>query len=215
MDENPSGRNTSLVLSSDRIKSLTDGIFAIAMTLLVINIDLPRAPDKLDPKLLGKYLLSLRPDFIHYALSFILLALFWVDHHQQFYYVKQINRKILWINIFNLLFVALFPFSTSLMGDYPSESVAAVFFVSNLLMIGLFLSWNWSCATSCPELIDPELDADTVTREKKYRQFFVIISLVCLSFAFFIPEWSTLPFVLTFFRHSFIDRKIWTIHTKK
>ena len=97
-------------LSSERIQSLTDGIFAFAMTLLVINIDLPSTPHKIDPELLGKYLFSLWPDFFHYVLSFILLSLFWVEHHQQFYYVKKINRKALWINILNLLFVALFHF---------------------------------------------------------------------------------------------------------
>jgi len=86
-------------LSIERIQSLTDGIFAFAMTLLVINIDLPSTPHKIDPELLGKYLFSLWPDFFHYVLSFILLSLFWVEHHQQFYYIKKINRKALWINI--------------------------------------------------------------------------------------------------------------------
>lgn len=65
MGDKQSGRHTKLVLSCERIQSLTDGIFAFAMTLLVININLPSAPDKFDPKLLGKYLISLRPDFTH------------------------------------------------------------------------------------------------------------------------------------------------------
>ncbi|MCX6090008.1 MAG: TMEM175 family protein [Candidatus Atribacteria bacterium] len=207
MGEKQSDQHNKMVLTSDRIQSLTDGIFAFAMTLLVINIDLPKAPDKLDPQLLGKYLLSLRPDFIHYVLSFILLALFWIDHHQQFYYIKKINRKILWINIFNLLFVALFPFSTSLMGDYSSQPVAAVFFISNLLVIGLFLFWNWSCVTSCPDFLDPNLDNDVIIREKKNRLYFILISLVCLVLAFIVPEWSTIPYVLSFFRYSNFRQK--------
>ena len=212
MGDKQSGRYTKMVLSCERIQSLTDGIFAFAMTLLVLNINLPSTPDKFDPKLLGKYLISLRPDFTHYVLSFILLALFWVDHHQQFYYIKKINRKILWINIMNLLFVALFPFSTSLMGDYSKQTVAAVFFISNLLVIGLFLFWNWSCVTSCPDLVDPDLDIDIIIQEKSYRLFFILISLVCLVLAFIVPEWSTFPYILSFFRHSFIKRKIRNNH---
>ncbi|QPM68519.1 TMEM175 family protein [Atribacter laminatus] len=194
-------------LASDRIQALTDGIFAIAMTLMVLSIDLPKSVDEIDPNSLGKYLLSLKPDFIHYAMSFILLALFWVDHHQQFYYIKKINRKILWINIFNLLFVALFPFSTSLMGDYPNQPVAAVFFISNLLLISLFLSWNWSAATSHSDLVDPNLDKTIIVREKRYRLIFIVISLVCLVLAFVIPEWSTIPYVFSFFFHFFLKNK--------
>jgi len=195
------------ILASDRIKALTDGIFAIAMTIMVFSIDLPKPKNELKPELIGNYLLNLRSDFFHYALSFILLALFWVDHHQQFYYIKRINRKILWINIFNLLFVALFPFSTSLMGDYPNQSVAAVFFISNLMLISLFLSWNWSAATSCPDLVDPDLDKNIIIREKRFRLIFIIISLVCLAIALVIPEWSTIPFIFSFFFHFFLKNK--------
>lgn len=208
MEDKTSSSQNNILLGSERIQSLTDGIFAFAMTLLVINIDLPQAPKNvIEPLLLGKYLISLRPDFTHYALSFILLALFWVDHHQQFYYIKKINRKILWINILNLLFVALFPFSTSLMGDYSDQPVAAVFFISNLLVIGLFLYWNWTSVTLCPGLLDSNLNQDAIIQIKKFRLFFILIALICLTLAFIIPEWSTLPFILYFFHHSFFKNK--------
>lgn len=194
-------------LSSERIQSLTDGVFAFAMTLLVINIDLPHKPDKIDPELLGKYLLSLRPDFFHYGLSFILLSLFWVDHHQQFYYIKKINPKVLWINILNLLFVALFPFSTSLMGDYTSQSIAAAFFISNLLVIEIFLYLNWMNAISHKELIVSDINENVIVQKKLSYHFFILISLICLVLAFIIPEWSTLPFVLTFFHRLILKDK--------
>ncbi|HHT09586.1 MAG TPA: TMEM175 family protein [Atribacter sp.] len=194
-------------LSIERIQSLTDGIFAFAMTLLVINIDLPSTPHKIDPELLGKYLFSLWPDFFHYVLSFILLSLFWVEHHQQFYYIKKINRKALWINILNLLFVALFPFSTSLMGDYSSQSIAAAFFISNLLVIKIFLYLNWVNAISNKELIVSDINEEIIFEKKSHHLFFIITSLIGLVLAFIIPEWSTLPFVLTFFHRSILKNK--------
>jgi uncharacterized membrane protein len=194
-------------LSIERIQSLTDGIFAFAMTLLVINIDLPSTPHKIDPELLGKYLFSLWPDFFHYVLSFILLSLFWVEHHQQFYYIKKINPKALWINILNLLFVALFPFSTSLMGDYTSQSIAAAFFISNLLVIEIFLYLNWMNAISHKELIVSDINENVIVQKKLSYHFFILISLICLVLAFIIPEWSTLPFVLTFFHRLILKDK--------
>lgn len=207
MNNEKTPEKDKFILTNDRIQALTDGVFAIAMTLMVLSIDLPKPLNEFDPSLLGKYLISLRPDFFHYAMSFVLLALFWVDHHQQFYYIKRINRKILWINIFNLLFVALLPFSISLIGDYPDQTVAAVFFISNLLMISFFLSWNWSTATSHPDLVKPILDKGIIHREKRHRLIFIIISLVCLVLAFVIPEWSTIPYVFSFIFHFFIKNK--------
>ena len=195
------------ILDSGRIQALTDGIFAVDMTILGFGIDIHKPKHELKPEFLGNYLLNLCSDFLHYVLRYILLALFWVDHHQQFYYIKRINRKILWINIFNLLFVALFPFSTSLMGDYPNQSVAAVFFIFNLLLISLFLSWNWSAATSCPDLVDPDLDKNIIIREKRFRLIFAYISFICLALAFVIPEWSTIPYIVVFFFHFFLKNK--------
>ena len=207
MKENSQTSHSKFELTCDRIQSLTDGIFAFAMTLLVINIDLPQSPNKIDPKLLGQYLLGLRSDFTHYVLSFILLSLFWVDHHQQFYYIKKINRKILWINILNLLFVALFPFSTYLMGDYSSQPIAAVFFILNIMIIGFFLYLSWASLVSHPELIDPKLDREIITQQKLHRLFFLAVSLFCFVLAFIVPEWSTLPYILTFFSCSLMKMK--------
>ncbi|HAX99052.1 MAG TPA: hypothetical protein DCY12_09260 [Candidatus Atribacteria bacterium] len=207
MNNKNTPQKDKFILNSDRIQALTDGIFAIAMTLMVLGIDLPKSLNEVDSNSLGKYLLSLRQDFFHYFLSFILLSLFWVEHHQQFYYIKKINRKALWINIFNLLFVALFPFSTSLMGDYASQSIAAVFFISNLLVIEIFFYLNWVNAISHKELIVSDINEGIIFEKKSHHLFFIIMSLICLVLAFIIPEWSTLPFVLTFFHRSILKDK--------
>ncbi len=143
-----------LGLTTGRIETLTDGIFAIAMTLLVLNLGLPQLSESLDCGQLHIVLLQQAHKFFNYALSFVLLALFWIIHHQEFHFIKRTNRLHIWINIFILMFVALMPFSTSLMGDYPNDWMAELFFAANLFIVGILFQCNWLYATKVASLAD-------------------------------------------------------------
>jgi uncharacterized membrane protein len=144
-------------MTTHRLKALADGIFAIAMTLLVLNLALPEAGMGLAE--LHSLLLGQLDKFLGYAVSFILLAILWVRHHEQSHYVKRTDGRHLWINVFFLMFVALVPFSTSLVGDYSHELVAEIFFGLNILMVAMLLLWSWAHATNHHRLVDPSLDA--------------------------------------------------------
>jgi len=126
-------------ISVSRIITLTDSIFAIAMTLLVLNFNLPNfnTPQQQQDILLVYG--SLRETINAYALSFILLGSFWVLHHRQFSGLKQASKSLLWVNILLLMFVALVPFVTNFTGEYPDSIAAATCFNINLFFIGFFL----------------------------------------------------------------------------
>jgi len=117
-------------LSKTRIEALTDGIFAIAMTLMVFDIKLP-APTQTTPWSLHYELIRLWPRFLAYTISFIMLDVYWVH--------RRTDRGFLWINVFFLMGVSLLPFSTGLLGQYPAVRTALVVYGLNLIMVGGFL----------------------------------------------------------------------------
>ena len=102
-------------LGRNRIEALTDGVFAVAMTLLVLDIKVPELEQPLATAELPLKLLSLWPKFLSYTISFVILGAYWVGHHVQLSFIRRADRPLLWINVFFLLWVALVPFSTALL----------------------------------------------------------------------------------------------------
>ena len=85
--------------TTGRIETLVDGIFAIALTLLVLNLSIPQLTNSMSNIAVEDYLMGLIPDLFTYALSFVILAIFWRINHQQFYMIKRANGVLLWITI--------------------------------------------------------------------------------------------------------------------
>jgi uncharacterized membrane protein len=111
-------------LSRNRIEALTDGVFAVAMTLLVLDIKVPELEPPLATAELPLKLLALWPKFLSYLISFVILGIYWVGHHIQLSFIRRADRPLLWINILFLLWVALVPFSTALLSEYAKTRVA-------------------------------------------------------------------------------------------
>ena len=121
-----SGETKSVLMEKNRLESLTDGIFAFAMTLLVTSMILPG--DAVIHQSSGAALAGLIPDFYHYIIAFFVLAAFWMGHHEQFSRVHHLDKFFLSLNITGLFFVTLVPFSTSFIGDYDNDFLATVLF---------------------------------------------------------------------------------------
>ena len=135
-----------LKVPTDRIETLTDGIFAIAMTLLVLSIEVPTLPAPVTPAVFSAYVTSILPQIFIYVIGFILLAVFWMNHHI-FYVIERTNTTLLWINILWLMSIALVPFSTAVIGRYGQFQLAELIFDLNMLIIGLLWYANWSYAS--------------------------------------------------------------------
>ena len=127
----------SVLWSKHRVEALTDGIFAVAMTLLVIELKLP------DPHTIHSYdeltraLLSLTPKAISWLISFFVLATFWISHHRLFHYVRSVDATLLWLNLVQLGFVSLMPFSAALVGEFGATPLAQIAYNGNMVMLGL------------------------------------------------------------------------------
>jgi len=181
--------------STNRIETLVDGIFAIAMTLLVLNLDIPQLVKPVSDATMQSILIALEPKFFTYALSFILLAIFWRINHSQFYYIKRVDNPLLWINVVWLLFVALVPFSTSLTGEYGYLISSNVFFDLNLFAIGALSAFNWYYATE-KNLVDKDIDSVKIKNMRRLNLIFPFVSLLAVIMAFITPSWSTLSYLL-------------------
>ncbi len=206
MPDRSSGK-PRFVLTTRRIEALADGIFAIAMTLLVLTLTLP---DMTQTKLgLSQLLAEQWPKFFNYALSFVLLAIFWMVHHQQFHVIRRTDRRHVWINIGILMFVVLMPFSTDVVGDYSGETLAELLFGANLMILGLLFLLNWWYACWKHRLVDPDLDRETIVGGIRRSCVTPVVAALSMVLSFFIPGWALaaymlIPFIqlLPWFRHS-------------
>lgn len=180
-------------LTTKRIESLADGIFAIAMTLLVLDLQLDGPATNI---VLSQFLSHQWQRLLNYMLSFFLLAIFWILHHQQFHVIKKTDRWHLWINILMLMFVALIPFSASVVGDFFNQTLAHWVFDLNLFVVGLLFYFNWSYATNQYRLVDKDLSMEFINKSKKRSLILPIVTCLAFVISFYIPPWSGLVYLL-------------------
>jgi TMEM175 potassium channel family protein len=182
-------------MSTRRIETLVDGIFAISMTLLVLTIGIPTISGSVSEAAFQQQISLLIPKVAIYTLSFWILSNFWRVNHQQFHFIKHVNRTLITINIFWLLFVALLPFSTSLIGNYGHYYTSSVIFNLNMLLIGLLYSLNWYYASE--KGFVENLDKKTIKSLRRRNLILPILSVIAIGLSFFIYAYSGWIYILT------------------
>jgi len=166
-----------------RIEALSDGVFSITMTLLILGINVPPlSPD--DSTTIHK-LLQLGPLFENYFISFIVLGLFWIRHQMQFKDIRMADRNLMWINIFFLMFVAIVPFTTSMMVEYSNNHISIQVYCVNLIILGLLLIAHWEYAVAKHRLIDKNLNIKDLKFISKAQFLTPALFLVPAIIAFF------------------------------
>jgi uncharacterized membrane protein len=138
VQDNPQERyyNEIAGSSTERLGALSDGIFAVAMTLLVLTLVVPTAADVRAAGDVGSALVKLAPNFVTYVMSFLTLGIFWVGQQTQLSQVVRANRDYTWIMLAFLLFVCLVPFSTGLLASFYQSRTALVEYWLNVLVLG-------------------------------------------------------------------------------
>lgn len=129
--------------SLERIAALSDGVFAIAMTLIVLEIRVPPHGAIHSSAELWQALIDLTPRFVTYFLSFLTLGIFWTGQQTQLNHFATANRDLAWIHFGFLAVVSLLPFSTTLLADYIGLQLALVLYWLNILVLGLILLASW------------------------------------------------------------------------
>lgn len=127
-----------------RVEAVCDGIFAIILTLLVLEIKVPHIHEANSVDELIHALRDTFPKFIAWVISFFTVMVIWVNHHRIFESLSKIDHKFFWLNANLLLWISFYPFSTALMGDYPNNKFAVSFFGIASLLMGIgFTSLRW------------------------------------------------------------------------
>ncbi len=122
-----------------RIVAFSDGVFAIAITLLVLGLSVP---EHLHGQNLGDVLWDQHENFLAYGLSFAVIGRFWLNHHRFFSEVTGFDGRLLALNLFYLAWIGLIPFSSSVLGDHGSSSAAVILYAANLaavMLVGVLL----------------------------------------------------------------------------
>lgn len=183
-------------ISKSRIEMLTDGIFAIVMTLLVLEIAVPQLThSEAAAGELPKQLFELWPVVLSYAMSFIILGFFWIYHHDQFHYIKRVNRVFVWITVFYLMFIAFIPFSTALLGEYKDQQIAVVVYGINIATAAFWVSVQWWYAARDHHLIDAGLDPTFITIMSRRSLVGPILYLVAVALSFVSNEASLVMYI--------------------
>jgi uncharacterized membrane protein len=167
----------------ERLVFFSDAVFAIAITLLVIEIQIPHLPRGDDAGAL-RALLELWPSFFGFALSFLVVGRFWIGHHNAFTLIDHYDGRLAWPNLLMLMSIALMPFATAFMSANLGQFVPTLFYNLTLLATALLSRWVISIATS-PALIRKEASPETIRllRSRGLGVILGVLTTVLLTFA--------------------------------
>jgi len=132
--------------SAERLAALSDGLFAVAMTLLVLDLRVPALEAIHGEADLRQALVGLAPRALIYLMSFLTLGIFWVGQQTQLNFVARSDRTLSWLHLAFLFSVSLMPFSTSLMAEYIAYRTALLVYWFNILLLGIVLYLTWRYA---------------------------------------------------------------------
>ena len=169
--------------SVERIAALSDGLFAVAMTLLVLDLRVPATDAVRSEHDLWRGLVALSPRLIVYLMSFLTLGIFWVGQQTQLNHLARGDRHLAWIHLAFLFAVTLMPFSTNLMADFFAYRVALLAYWGNLLLLGvvLFASWRYAVKTGLVKADAPaEIGRSVEQRTLIAQALYAFGALLCV-----------------------------------
>ena len=161
-------------LGLERLIFFSDAVFAIAITLLALDIRLPGGEESPSNAQLLTQLLGLWPKYLAYLVSFLAIGSFWLGHHRRFRLIKRYDRGLLTLNLLFLMVIAFVPFPTSVISESGNHT-ATIFYALTMILGGLMLAALWWHASWHNRLTDPGLDA-----QEARRQFVPILMSIAL-----------------------------------
>ena len=151
-------------MSTSRTEAFSDGIFAIAATLLVLELKVPQV----EPGGLADALLESWPSYATYVVSFLTIGIIWVNHHAVLDRIREVNRPLLFMNLMFLMAVAAIQFPTALLGDYlqagHDERLAAAVYGGTMSLMGVTFGAIWAYAVLSDDLLHARVDRTRARR---------------------------------------------------
>jgi uncharacterized membrane protein len=179
----PTSYNQIAGQSAERLAALSDGIFAVAMTLLVLDLHVPAAEAVHSEHDLWHALVVLSPRLVMYMMSFLTLGIFWVGQQTQLNHLSRSDRSLSWIHILFLFAVSITPFSTMLLAEFPAYRLALIAYWLNILLLGSTLYLSWMCAIEKKLVKDdlpPEVPIAIKNRIVVGQALYALGALLCI-----------------------------------
>jgi uncharacterized membrane protein len=168
-----------------RIEALADGIFAVAMTLLVLDVKLPDGEYYSTNHALIVRLLSFEHAYVIYFVSFIVLGMFWVAHHAAFHYIRYVDHTLLWINLFFLFVITSVPFGTDMLGSQNTLTFPYLYYSSKVLLLCGILIGQLAYLRRHPELAQPSLTHAVLRQIVKRTAIFATVPVLSMIAVFY------------------------------
>lgn len=156
--------NPSDQLGLERLIFFSDAVFAIAITLLVLEIRLPAGAETFSDDQLFARLTGMWHEYLAFVISFLVIGIFWMAHHRKFRLIKRYDNRLAFLNLLFLLVVAFMPFPSHVISQY-SQRTATIFYALVMALAGLLLTAVWYYASSNNRLTDPNLSAEQRRRQ--------------------------------------------------
>jgi uncharacterized membrane protein len=185
-------------LSFERILFFSDAVFAIAITLLVLEIKIPHIePEHVNEAGIRHVLIEMLPKFAGFLYSFFIIGMMWIEHHRIFRFIGNFDFGIIWRNLLFLLFVAFIPFPTGLFSEYFRSQTAFILYVMSFALAALVKVWTWSYAVSRrSELLIAEADDDTIKRISRRSWAVPIVCAIAIALSFIAVPFGGFAFPL-------------------
>jgi TMEM175 potassium channel family protein len=178
-----------------RILALSDGVFAIAITLLIITIAVPARTTDAN---LPKALLGLWPRYLAYFLSFLVIARFWVIHRLAFQLIARYDNALIWLNLLLLMVVAFLPFPTAVVGEHAGSPAAAVLYAMSVLLVSTASAAYWWYASGRGRLLRPDVGRSQVRAMRARSLSGPVFFALTVPVAVFAPNVAEVLWILAF-----------------
>ena len=184
-------------LGFERIVFFSDAVFAIAITLLALEIRLGEIPDALVDTQFVQKLWELWPEVFGFFLGFSVIGAYWISHHRMFRYIKRYDSNLMWLNLLFLALIAISPFPTSVISAYGQHQPAQIFYALCVSIAGLTKALLWWYACHNHRLISKDLDKKVIRQITLRGLVFPILFLISIPFTWLGPVIPIVIWALT------------------
>ena len=185
-------------LGLERIIFFSDAVFAIAITILALEIRLHNVDSSFTEKELTHALLTIWPKYLGYGIGFMTIGVLWISHHRKFRFIQRYDRNLMWLNLILLMFVAFIPFSTSIISEYGNRT-STIFYAIVVSIASLASLCLWWYASNNSRLIDNTLDLRHIHHETQVSLAVFIIFTASIGLAYINADLAKFSWILIAF----------------
>ena len=183
-----------------RIEAFSDGVFAVAITLLILNIQAPTTPDLLTDSALLDFFHRQWPTLLAFITSFATIGIMWINHHRLFTHIKRTDNNLLVLNLLLLLVIIFIPFPTALLAQqyamHPDMHYAAILYSGTNVLLAIAFNLLWRYASYKNRLLDPKADFHSVQAITRQYRFGPLLYLIVLAFSWLSASVSVILILL-------------------